>query len=161
MSLRIATRARGAMGGVESYLRGAAPPLIERGHQVALLYEHHGEEATDGDDPDVACAAEWSVEAQGEAAALAEPAQWQRLREQALAPRLDQRERHLAAARLRPEQSGRLLPAPCCYSGAGLPGIEAPALSDQRRGPQSACALGWQRERPESGVEYPLAEAAA
>ncbi len=31
-------------------------------------------------------------------------------------------------------------------SGRPLPGIEARPQPDQRRGPQSACALGWQRE---------------
>lgn len=40
MRLLIATGLRGVVGGVETYLESAIPALVNRGHQVALLYEH-------------------------------------------------------------------------------------------------------------------------
>ncbi|MGH9479368.1 MAG: glycosyltransferase family 4 protein [Terriglobales bacterium] len=79
MRLLVASRTRGPIGGVESYLRGIVPALVERGHDVAVLFERRLEPAAaDGDsaDPYRPCAAEWSVPTDGLAAALAAARAW-------------------------------------------------------------------------------------
>ncbi len=70
MKLLMATKARGAVGGVESYVRGIAPALAARGHQIAMLFEHRNETAG-AEDPFGSCAAEWCLEEDGEAALAA------------------------------------------------------------------------------------------
>lgn len=70
MKLLMTTKARGAVGGVESYVRGIAPALAARGHQIAMLFEHRYE-AAGAEDPFGGCAAEWCLEEGGEAALAA------------------------------------------------------------------------------------------
>lgn len=77
MRLLIATPARGAIGGVETYLRGLAPALIARGHTLALLYERKLEMGDAGIDPYAGCAAEWSAERQPAAALIEAVRAWQ------------------------------------------------------------------------------------
>jgi glycosyltransferase involved in cell wall biosynthesis len=43
MRILIATSQRGIVGGVETYLQGLIPALLQRGHQIAMLYDHEGE----------------------------------------------------------------------------------------------------------------------
>ena len=66
MRLLLGTPARGAMGGVETYLRGIVPALIARGHEVAMIFEHG---ASDGGDPYAACAFTFDLDAGGAGAA--------------------------------------------------------------------------------------------
>jgi glycosyltransferase involved in cell wall biosynthesis len=44
MRILIATAFRSIVGGIETYLRGVIPALVDRGHQLALLYEHPPDE---------------------------------------------------------------------------------------------------------------------
>ena len=76
MRLLIATVARGAVGGVESYLRGIAPGLRARGHRLALACEHRYEPAPASPDPYAGNDAEWCVEEIGVAATLAAARAW-------------------------------------------------------------------------------------
>ena len=81
MRILIATYAHGAVGGVESYLRGITPGLIGRGHQVALMTEHRFETAPgggsgEGGDPYAGCAAEWCLEEVAAAGAVAAARNW-------------------------------------------------------------------------------------
>lgn len=66
MKLLITTKVRAAIGGVETYVRGIAPALAARGHQVALLFEHR-HEPTNAEDAFAGCAAEWCLEEDGDA----------------------------------------------------------------------------------------------
>jgi glycosyltransferase involved in cell wall biosynthesis len=75
MRVLVAHAARGAIGGVESYLRGVAPALAARGHAVALLFEQRAEAAA-GADPYAGCAAEWCADELGAAEAAAAARAW-------------------------------------------------------------------------------------
>jgi glycosyltransferase involved in cell wall biosynthesis len=78
MRVLVAHSARGAIGGIESYLRGVAPRLAARGHAVALVFERRAEAAgaAGADDPYAACAAEWCAEEMGAAEAAAAARAW-------------------------------------------------------------------------------------
>ena len=76
MRVLVAHSARGAIGGIESYLRGVAPRLAERGHAVALVFERRVEEEAAAPDPYAACAAEWCVEELGAAETAAAARAW-------------------------------------------------------------------------------------
>jgi glycosyltransferase involved in cell wall biosynthesis len=43
MNILIATRNRGVVGGIETYLQGLIPALVQRGHQIAMLYDYAGD----------------------------------------------------------------------------------------------------------------------
>jgi len=61
MRILLATHARGAVGGVESYVRGTVPELIRRGHQLAAIFEHGYESAGARPDPYAGCL-EWRLD---------------------------------------------------------------------------------------------------
>ncbi len=78
MRVLVAHSARGAIGGIESYLRGVAPGLAARGHAVALVFERRAEAAGAGagEDPYAACAAEWCAAELGAAETAAAARAW-------------------------------------------------------------------------------------
>jgi glycosyltransferase involved in cell wall biosynthesis len=51
MRILIATTYRNLIGGVERYLKVLIPGLLERGHEVGLLYEHHYDAPAETIDP--------------------------------------------------------------------------------------------------------------
>jgi glycosyltransferase involved in cell wall biosynthesis len=55
----ITTSQRNVIGGVEKYLQSLAPSLLDRGHSVALLYEHELEHAAETIDPPKAGLPAW------------------------------------------------------------------------------------------------------
>lgn len=75
----MASRTRGPIGGVETYLRGVVPALVARGHEIAVLFERRLEPSTapaGSADPYAGCAAEWCTATDDLAGVLASARAW-------------------------------------------------------------------------------------
>ena len=77
MRILIATQNRNLVGGVEMYLQALIPGLLERRHQVALLYENSFSPKLKSIDPPAGPLPAWSPAEGGTAAALRSVAGWQ------------------------------------------------------------------------------------
>ena len=70
MRILIATQNRNLVGGVEMYLQALIPGLLERRHQVALLYENSFSPKLKSIDPPADPLPAWSPSEAGTGAAL-------------------------------------------------------------------------------------------
>jgi hypothetical protein len=76
MRILIATTRRGIVGGVETYLRAVLPALVERGHDVALLYELPVEVGAAAIDRDLPGLFAWRLDARDLSGSLSPATAW-------------------------------------------------------------------------------------
>lgn len=76
MKILIATSQRSIVGGVETYLQSLIPALLERGHQIGMLYDYAGDATGATVDPPGAELPIWLSQELRE-----QPARWQQLAE--------------------------------------------------------------------------------
>lgn len=76
MRLLIASWHRGIVGGTERHLQSLVPKLLERGHEVALLYGHESDSTRPTFDPPDASLPGWCVDRLGVSGALQGVGEW-------------------------------------------------------------------------------------
>jgi glycosyltransferase involved in cell wall biosynthesis len=76
MRILIASAHRNLIGGVEKYLQAVIPGLIDRGHEVGLLYEHPSDPAGERVDPPTGLLRTWCLADLGAASVLQGVAEW-------------------------------------------------------------------------------------
>lgn len=76
MKILVATRYRGVIGGAETYLSLAIPALVQRGHDVALLYECSEEPSGTTIDPEHLDIERWCTQDRGWAETVRRVREW-------------------------------------------------------------------------------------